>query len=53
MKFNYKVKHNGVIYPAGTDVPVEGIEPEKPQKKVSVEPIKTVKAKVGSKRTKK
>lgn len=24
MKYNHAVKHNGVFYPAGTDVPVKG-----------------------------
>lgn len=23
MKYTYAVKHNGVVYPAGTDVPVD------------------------------
>ncbi len=30
MVFNHKVKHNGIIYPAGADVPVGGTaEPKK------------------------
>ncbi len=24
MKYNHAVKHNGIFYPAGTDVPVKG-----------------------------
>jgi hypothetical protein len=32
MKFNYLVRHNGVDYPAGADVPVE--ETPKAEKKV-------------------
>lgn len=24
MIFNYKVKHNGITYPAGANVPIEG-----------------------------
>lgn len=35
MKFSYGVKHNGVFYPAGTDVPV-GVE--EPKKEVKAEP---------------
>lgn len=34
MKFDHAVKHNGVLYPAGTDVPVE-------EKKTEVEQLKT------------
>lgn len=34
MIYTYTVKHNGVVYPAGTDVPV-GKQPE--EKKVVVE----------------
>lgn len=59
MVFKYRVKHNGVVYPPGTDVPVEG----KPEPKVVEEvPVKTVKpaeekpakpVKNGTKRTKK
>lgn len=36
MKFDYGVKHNGVFYPAGADVPVGEPTP----KKVSEEPKK-------------
>lgn len=55
MKFNYKVKHNGKVYPAGTDVPVEGIEPEvkKTEEVATDEVVKPTKAKTGSKKTKK
>ena len=28
MKFNYRVKHNGIVYPAGADVPVEDKTPK-------------------------
>lgn len=33
MKFNYRVKHNGVVYPPGADVPVE----DKPKAEPKVE----------------
>lgn len=36
MKFNYKVKHNGVIYPAGAEVPVGVVNT--PKTEVKVEP---------------
>ena len=35
MIFDYTVKHNGVRYPAGTDVPVGG---DAPQVETKVEP---------------
>lgn len=56
MKFNYRVKHNGVVYPAGAEVPVGNIEPKtddngsKETEKVETKPVKT---KTGNKRTKK
>lgn len=56
MKFKYRVKHNGVVYPPGADVPVGVIEPKtddngsKEAEKVEDKPVKT---KVGNKRTKK
>lgn len=35
MIFNHRVKHNGITYPAGADVPVEGkVEPKKVEVKV-------------------
>lgn len=59
MVFKYCVKHNGVIYPPGADVPVE----DKPEPKTVEEvPVKTVKSaeeksvkpvKSGTRRTKK
>lgn len=39
MKFPYKVKHDGVEYPAGTEVPVGG---DAPKAEVKVEPVKVV-----------
>lgn len=39
MVFDYTVKHNGIRYPAGTDVPV-GVE--KPKVEVKAEPEKVV-----------
>jgi hypothetical protein len=56
MKFNYRVKHNGIVYPAGADVPVGNIEPKqadngsKEAEKVENKPVKN---KAGNKRTKK
>ena len=38
MKFNYRVKHNGVVYPAGTDVPVDN-EPKKIQEEPKKENV--------------
>lgn len=47
MKFNYQVKHNGVVYPAGADVPVK--DEQKPRaeeigskeiEKVEKDPVK-------------
>lgn len=38
MKFKYRVKHNGVVYPAGADVPVEGVPVETPEVKPEVVP---------------
>jgi len=32
MKFNYRVKHNGIVYPAGADVPVEGKQEPKTER---------------------
>lgn len=46
MKFNHLVKHNGVYYPAGTEVPVGEVKPvqnkevEKPQEKVEEVAVK-------------
>ena len=37
MKFDYEVKHNGKIYPAGTDVPVGNPVQEEPVKKAEAE----------------
>lgn len=38
MVFNHRVKHNGVVYPAGADVPVgNNAEP----KEIKVEEVKT------------
>ena len=34
MIFEYTVKHNGIRYPAGTDVPVGNEEPKKEEIKV-------------------
>ena len=64
MVYDYAVKHNGIFYPAGANVPVEvntTVEIKKEEPKTaesgSKEPEKTenkpVKTKVGSKRTKK
>ena len=56
MKFNYRVKHNGIVYPAGTDVPVKDEQKPKTEEigsketdKVEKEPVKT---KVGFKKKK-
>ena len=41
MIFNYTVKHNGVYYPAGTEVPVGGtpkVEPVKNEPKAEETP---------------
>jgi hypothetical protein len=46
MKFNYLVRHNGVDYPAGTDVPVEG----EPKVEPKVEPKAEPKQKTESKK---
>lgn len=59
MIYKHRVKHNGVVYPAGTDVPVGNIivEPKKEEskpvevEKEEVKPVKTTK--VGFKKTKK
>lgn len=37
MKFDHTVKHNGILYPAGTDVPVEDEKTEVEQVKVPPE----------------
>lgn len=63
MVFDYTVKHNGVRYPAGTDVPVGVAEPkvevkkepekvvETPQQKVEVvKPLPRTKAKKTSRK---
>lgn len=34
MKFTYRVKHNGVYYNIGEDVPIEGASTPKVEKKV-------------------
>jgi hypothetical protein len=54
MIFEYAVKHNGVKYPAGADVPV-GIEPKKQEPVIKPEEKaeKPVVKPKGSKRTKK
>ena len=55
MKFDYLVKHNGIYYKAGTDVPIEGdslmgasknAKADKVEPKVEVEHIEEVKAEV-------
>lgn len=52
MIFNHKVKHNGITYPAGADVPVGGSsEPKKDANEK--EEVKPAKAKVVTKKTKK
>lgn len=48
MVFPYTVKHNGVYYPAGTDVPVEGKPKAEP--KVEDEPKAEPKQKTESKK---
>ena len=56
MIFNHKVKHNGVTYPAGVDVPVGNEPVVKETEKVVETPTvenKTPKAKISSRRTKK
>lgn len=57
MIYNYRVKHNGKVYPPGTDVPVEGITTVKETesgseitKKTEDKPVKT---RTGTKKTKK
>lgn len=30
---NHRIKHNGIVYPAGTDVPVEGKPKQKTESK--------------------
>ena len=57
MKFNHRVKHNGVVYPAGAEVPVADAvvpinENAVSEEKKKPEP-KAEKTKVGNKRTKK
>lgn len=55
MIFEYAVKHNGIKYPAGADVPV-GLEPKTAESgsKTEEKPEKPVaKPKSGSKRAKK
>ncbi len=57
MKFNHRVKHNGVVYPAGAEVPVaDAVVPINEnvvsEEKKKPEP-KAEKTKVGNKRTKK
>lgn len=39
MIFKYQVKHNGVIYPAGTNVPVEGAPEKVEQPEVKAAPV--------------
>lgn len=52
MKFSYTVKHDGVIYPAGTEVPV-GKEVEAPKAEVKEVEVKPAKTKASNKKTKK
>ena len=56
MIFKYRVKHNGIVYPPGADVPVEGEQKPKTEdtgfketEKVEKKPVKT---KVGIKKKK-
>ena len=56
MIFNHKVKHNGVTYPAGVDVPVGNAPAEIKEEKVVEEVVKTESKpvkKTSSKRAKK
>lgn len=54
MIFNHKVKHNGITYPAGTDVPVEDKQPKSvPTAEVEKEEPKPVKTTTKSKKMKK
>ena len=54
MIFKYKVKHNGITYPAGADVPVgETPAPEKPVVKETVETEKPAPKATPKKKTKK
>jgi hypothetical protein len=44
MKFNYRVKHNGIVYQPGAEVPIVSNEKEVEKKvveKVEVKPTKT------------
>lgn len=50
MKFNYLVRHNGVDYPAGTDVPVEGEPKVEPKFEPKAEPKAEPKQKTESKK---
>lgn len=51
MIFDYNVRHNGVLYPAGTDVPVGA---DAPKEEVKEEPkAETVKSKAKPKKTSK
>lgn len=47
MKYSYTVKHNGVYYPAGADVPVGNPAPKKEE--VKAEPKAQVKPSVKKK----
>lgn len=38
MKYDYKVKHNGKVYPPGTEVPSGEPEPVKTEEKAEVKP---------------
>lgn len=35
---NHRIKHNGIVYPTGTDVPVEGKPKVQPKVETKVEP---------------
>lgn len=39
MIFSYRVKHNGVYYPAGTNVPVEGAPEQVAEPVVETAPV--------------
>lgn len=52
MIFNHKVKHNGITYPAGADVPVGG-SPEPKNAEIKKEEVKPTKPRVVKNKVKK
>lgn len=54
MRFNHKVKHNGILYPVGADVPIGNkVQADVAETEVVKDEAKAAKTKVSNKKTKK